>query len=127
PASPAPSSSPNPSKPVRSHWPGRSQLNEATIERGPAPVEEIRLDQQDLHRILACLAHTAQHFDDEATHYQQDLAATMIGHPLGLLGGLVTAAIAELFADESYQLRRLHARLAQAVGLCPHTCPARSN
>jgi hypothetical protein len=85
-------------------------------------VEEIRLDQQDLHRILACLAHTAQHFDEEATR-QQEITAIMVGHPFGLLGTLVTAAIAELFNSEGNQLRQLHARLAHAAGLSSR-CPA---
>src|SRR5262249_30890571 len=96
--------------------------NEATIERGLAPVEEITLDSQDLHRVLAGLAHTAQHFDDEATR-QQEITTIMVGHSLGLLAALVNTVIAELFNDEGNQLRKLHARLAHAAGL-NHPCPA---
>jgi hypothetical protein len=83
---------------------------------------ELALNQHDMHRILACLAHTATHFEDEVTR-QQSLQAAMLGQPLGLLGALVSGTIAEMFNDEAQQLRTLRDRLTAAtgLGLCPDT------
>jgi hypothetical protein len=77
---------------------------------------ELTLDQQDIYRILACLAHTAKRFEDEATR-RQAVAPALLAHPLGLLGILINSALAEMFGDEAQQLRTLRARLTAATGL----------
>jgi hypothetical protein len=84
---------------------------------------ELKINRQDMDRLLACLVYAAHRFDEEATR-QHRITTAMVGHPLGLLGGVISEAIAELFAAESEQLRQLHARLAQAVSLDRESRPA---
>ena len=79
---------------------------------------ELKLDRQDLYRILASLTHAAHNFDDEAAR-QHRITAVLTGHPIGVLGGVISEIIAQLFADEGEQLRQLHARLAEAVSTKP--------
>jgi hypothetical protein len=79
---------------------------------------ELTLDLQDLYRLLACLAHTAKHFEDEVAR-QQRITTIIIGQPLGLLGAVISEAIGELFANEGQQLRQLQAKLARTTGLDP--------
>ena len=77
---------------------------------------ELALNQQDIYRILVCLAHTAAGFEDEVAH-QRSRATAMVGQPLGLLGAVVSGTVAELFSDEAQQLHALGARLTAATGL----------
>jgi hypothetical protein len=77
---------------------------------------ELALNQQDMCRILACLALTAKRLDDEVAR-QQSLMTAMVGQPLGLLGAVVSGTVAELLSDEAQQLRTLRARLTAATGL----------
>ncbi len=77
---------------------------------------DLALNRQDMHRILACLTHTAQYFEDEVTR-RQALAPALLTHPLGLLGAVINSAVAELFNDEAQQLHALRARLTAATGL----------
>lgn len=77
---------------------------------------ELALNQEDMHRILACLAHNAKRFEDEATR-RQAVAPALLAHPLGLLGIVINSAVAEMSNDEAQQLRTLRARLAAATGL----------
>jgi len=77
---------------------------------------DIPLNQQDMYRILACLSHTAKHFEDEAVR-QQKIATIMAGHPLGLLGAVIGDATVNLFATEGQTLQQLHAKLAHSTGL----------
>jgi hypothetical protein len=77
---------------------------------------ELALNHQDIYRILACLAHTATRFEDEATR-RQVLAPALLAHPLGLLGIVINSAVAEMFNDEAQQLRTLRAQLTAATGL----------
>ncbi len=76
---------------------------------------ELALDPQDMHRILACLTHTAQYFQDEVTRRQAHSPA-LLTHPLGLLGAVINSAVADMFNDEAQQLRTLRARLTAATG-----------
>jgi hypothetical protein len=77
---------------------------------------ELAMNQQDVYRILACLAHTAKRFEDEVAR-QQSLTTFMVGQPLGLLGAVVSGTIAEMFNDEAQHLHSLRARLTAATGL----------
>jgi len=75
---------------------------------------ELKLDWQDMDRVLACLAHAAHRFEEQAAR-QHKISQALVGHPLGMLGGAISEIIAELFTAEGQQLRQLHARLLQAI------------
>jgi hypothetical protein len=77
-------------------------------------VEQLKFTRQDINRILACVRHAALCFDVEAAR-QRQITVALAGHPLGLLSGVVSEVMADLFTDEGEQLRQLHTKLEQAI------------